>query len=53
MASSFILNVIEDMMINEILSVNILEEMSLIYRISNSNVIHDVFKFIIKKLTMS
>ena len=48
MIQSFVLNIIEDMMINKILSVNILEEISLVYRISKSNIIHEVFKFIIR-----
>ena len=35
MAWSFVLNVIEDKIVNKILSMNILEEMSLVYRIWN------------------
>jgi hypothetical protein len=33
---------LEDKMVNKILSMHILEEISLMYRISQSNVIHDV-----------
>jgi hypothetical protein len=39
---------LEDKMINKILSIYILEEMSLVYKISQSNVIHEVFEFTIE-----
>ena len=35
-------------MVNKILSMNIPEGMSLVYRISKNNIIHEVFKFIIR-----
>ena len=35
-------------MVNKILSMNVLEEMSLVYRISKSNAIHEVFELVIR-----
>jgi bisphosphoglycerate-dependent phosphoglycerate mutase len=40
---------LEDKMVNKILSMHILKEISLVYRISKSNAIHEVFEFIIRK----
>jgi hypothetical protein len=45
--SSSYIECLEDKMVNKILSIYILEEMSLVYRISKSNVIHEVFEFVI------
>jgi hypothetical protein len=41
---------LEDKMVNKILSMHILKEISLVYRISHSNVIHEVFEFTIRNL---
>jgi hypothetical protein len=39
-------------MINRILSMYILEEMSLVYRISGSNVIHEVLEYVFRPMRL-